>query len=55
VKRIRGQAARHLLESGAEPGDPAALAGVLEERWPVYLDPPSRRGHPWSMTLVMTN
>lgn len=54
VKRLRGQAARHLLESGADPGDPAALAGVLAERWPVHLDPPARVGGPWTVTLAMT-
>ena len=51
AKRVRGQAARHLLESGADPDDPDALAAVLAERWPVELAPPTRRGHPWSMTL----
>jgi hypothetical protein len=50
-KRVRGQAARHLLESGADPEDPLALAGVLAERWPVRLDPPARPGRPWAVTL----
>lgn len=51
AKRVRGQAARHLLESGADPDDPAALADVLAERWPVHLDSPTRRGTPWTMNL----
>jgi cytoplasmic iron level regulating protein YaaA (DUF328/UPF0246 family) len=51
VKRLRGQAARHLLEVGSDPGDPVALAGVLAERWPVHLDPPGRPGRPWTLTL----
>ena len=54
VKRVRGQAARHLLESGEAPGDPVALAGVLAERWPVVLDPPARPGGPWTVTLSMS-
>ena len=52
AKRVRGQAARHLLESGVDPGDPRALAGVLAERWPVHLDPPARPGRPWTMSLL---
>ena len=53
VKRARGQAARHVLESGAYPRDPGALAGVLGERWPVRLEPPARRGAPWTITLSL--
>lgn len=33
AKQTRGQAARHLLETGEEPQDPEALAGILEDRW----------------------
>ncbi len=54
VKRVRGQAARHLLESGANPRDPGALAEVLGERWPVGLEPPARPGRPWSLTVFMS-
>lgn len=51
AKRVRGQAARHLLESGADADDPDALAAVLAERWPLQLAPPTRPGSPWTMTL----
>lgn len=52
AKRIRGQAARHVLESGAEPREPEALADLLGQRWPVRLAEPERPGRPWTMTLL---
>ena len=52
AKRIRGQAARHLLDSGSDPDDPDALAPILAERWPVRLSKPTRPGQPWTMTLI---
>jgi cytoplasmic iron level regulating protein YaaA (DUF328/UPF0246 family) len=51
AKRIRGEAAHHLLESGAEPAHPQELADVLAERWPVGVSEPERPGRPWTMTL----
>jgi hypothetical protein len=55
TKRIRGQAARHILESANEPLSPRDLAEVLGERWPVRVDAPSRPGKPWTMTLSVIN
>jgi uncharacterized protein len=52
AKRIRGQAARELLESGEQPDDPGALARILAERWPVRLQEPGRPNKPWTMTLT---
>jgi len=54
AKRVRGEAARHLLETGADPGDPGELASVLGERWPVDLAG-GRGDRPWSLTLFVTD
>lgn len=53
VKRARGLAARHLLETGADPRHPAGLAEALGGRWPVRLDTPSKRGGPWTLTVLL--
>ncbi len=55
AKRIRGQAARHVLESGADPDDPDALAELLAERWPVRLDVPARPGLTSTLTLTASD
>ena len=55
AKRIRGQAARLLLEVHADPADPDELAGILAARWPVRLAEPDRPGRPWSLTLIATD
>jgi cytoplasmic iron level regulating protein YaaA (DUF328/UPF0246 family) len=52
AKRIRGQAARRLLETDEEPDDPGAFARILAEEWPVRLQEPERPGKPWTMTLT---
>ena len=53
AKRVRGQAAHHLLESAAEPADAHALADLLGDRWPVRLESPERPGKPWTLTLAI--
>ena len=55
AKRIRGQAARHVLESRDDPGEPDALAYLLGARWPVRLAEPERPGKPWSLTLMASD
>jgi cytoplasmic iron level regulating protein YaaA (DUF328/UPF0246 family) len=52
AKRVRGQAVRHVLESGADPDEPDALADLLGDQWPVQLQAPARPGRPWTLTLT---
>lgn len=51
AKRVRGEAARHLLSSEAAPEDPLDIADLLAERWALELDPPAGRNHAWTITL----
>ena len=51
AKRVRGQAAQHLLESAVDPDDPHELAEALSDRWPVRLEAGLGRNRPWTMTL----
>jgi cytoplasmic iron level regulating protein YaaA (DUF328/UPF0246 family) len=51
AKRVRGQAASHLLSSEAEPGDPLDVADLLAARWPIEIAPPAGRAGTWTITL----
>lgn len=52
AKRIRGEAARRVLECDADLDDPDALVDVLAEQWPVRLEEPVRPGRCWTLTLT---
>jgi cytoplasmic iron level regulating protein YaaA (DUF328/UPF0246 family) len=51
AKRIRGEVARHLLETAADPSTPDELADALSECWPARLDPPAGPSQPWLIRL----
>jgi cytoplasmic iron level regulating protein YaaA (DUF328/UPF0246 family) len=51
AKRVRGEAARHLLESGTDPEDAIEVASILGERWSIDLREPTRPGRPWEISL----
>lgn len=53
AKHTRGLVARRLLECGADPRTPAALAEVLAEAWPVELHAPARPGRAWTADVVL--
>ena len=54
AKRMRGEAARHLLESATDPADPVQVASVLGERWSLELHEPSRPDRPWGVRLLVS-
>lgn len=53
AKQTRGEVARHLLESGADPRTPDGLAEALSDRWRVELARPPRSGRPWAVQVVV--
>ena len=53
AKRVRGEVARYLLESGVDPGGPDELAALLGERWPVALSGPDRASGSWTLTVML--
>jgi uncharacterized protein len=54
AKRMRGEAARHLLESGTDATDPVQVAGILGERWSLELNEPGRPDRPWEVSLLVS-
>jgi hypothetical protein len=56
AKATRGTVARSLLECGAAPRSPPALAGLLTDLGhTAELGAPPRRGEPWTMDIVVTS
>jgi cytoplasmic iron level regulating protein YaaA (DUF328/UPF0246 family) len=53
AKRVRGEAARYVLESGVDPSGPDELAAMLGERWPVALSGAGPRRGSWSLTVIV--
>jgi cytoplasmic iron level regulating protein YaaA (DUF328/UPF0246 family) len=51
AKRVRGEAASHLLSSEADPEDPLEIADVLATKWSLEVDPPAGRNRTWTITL----
>ena len=51
AKRVRGEAASHLLSSEADPEDPLDIADLLATRWSLEVDPPGGRNRSWTITL----
>ena len=49
VARDGNDVARHLLESGKDPGTPKALHKLVSERWNAELD---RTAAGWALTVV---
>jgi cytoplasmic iron level regulating protein YaaA (DUF328/UPF0246 family) len=51
AKRLRGELARSLVESGVEPSGPDELALIASERWPVMLEPADRPRGSWTLRI----
>jgi uncharacterized protein len=51
AKRVRGEAASHLLSSDADPEDALDIADLLATRWSLEVDPPGVRNRTWTITL----
>lgn len=54
AKHTRGEVARHLLATGADPRDVAELAEALADRWEVETVAPVRPGRPWILDVITT-
>jgi cytoplasmic iron level regulating protein YaaA (DUF328/UPF0246 family) len=53
AKHTRGEVARHLLTTGADPRTVPELADHLAERWDVEVVTPTRPGRPWTLDLLV--
>jgi uncharacterized protein len=53
AKHTRGEVARYLLETGADPARPQGLAAALADQWTVELVPPAKPGRPWTLGVVL--
>jgi uncharacterized protein len=53
AKHTRGEVARHLLVTGADPRDVAELADALGGRWEVELVAPVGPGRPWTIDVLV--
>jgi cytoplasmic iron level regulating protein YaaA (DUF328/UPF0246 family) len=51
AKRVRGEAASHVLSSEADPEDPLDIADLLATNWSLEVDPPAGRNRTWTITL----
>jgi uncharacterized protein len=51
AKRVRGEAASHILSSLADPDDALDIADLLATRWSLEVDPPGGRNRTWTITL----
>ncbi len=51
AKRMRGEAARHLLESHADPDDPVEVAELLAAHWQVEIEPPDGADRAWTIIV----
>lgn len=52
AKRVRGEAASHLLSSKRDPEDPLDIADILATRWALEVEPPGvGRNRTWTIAL----
>jgi cytoplasmic iron level regulating protein YaaA (DUF328/UPF0246 family) len=51
AKRVRGEAASHLLSSEADLEDPLDIADLLAARWSLEVNPPAGQNRTWTITL----
>jgi hypothetical protein len=51
AKRVRGEAASHLLSLETDPEDALDIADLLATRWSIEIEPPAGRNRTWIVTL----